>query len=149
MERRHRFIRKLSRCFVDMRNQGFVEHRPEELLAQRIFGIALGYEDINDHDRLRLDPAHALLAGKTDITGEKRVREADRGKALAAHATLNRLELGACGGDGRHIKILAQANRIESLLISESSEIRSSADISERSRKFVRIADQCRTAHTG
>ena len=119
MERRHRILRKLSRCFVDLRNQGFVEHRPEELLAQRINGIILGYEDINDHDRLRLDPVHALLAGKTDITGEKRIRKADRGKALAAHATLNRLELGACGGDGRYYKILANAESIEALLISE------------------------------
>ena len=66
-----------------------------------------------------LDPGHALLAGKADITGENRIREADQGKALAAHATLNRLELEACGGDGRYIKIEAQADKIESLLISE------------------------------
>ncbi len=88
MELRHRIIRKLSHCFVDLRNQGFVEHRLEELGAQRINGIILGYEDINDHDRLRLDPVHALLAGKADITGEKRVRKADRGACayqLPAH----------------------------------------------------------------
>lgn len=119
VERHFRIIRKLSRCFVDTRNQYLIEHGLEELLAQRVNGIVLGYEDINDHDRLRLDPVHALLAGKTDITGEKRVRKEDRGKALAAHATLNRLELGACGGDGRYKKILAQADKIESLLISE------------------------------
>ena len=119
MELRYGIIRKLSRCFVDTRNQHLIEHGLEELLAQRVNGVILGYEDINDHDRLRLDPVHALLAGKSDITGEKRVRKEDRGKALAAHATLNRLELGACGGDGRYKKILAQADKIESLLISE------------------------------
>lgn len=119
VERHFRIIRKLSRCFVDTRKQSLIEHGLEELLAQRINGVVLGYEDVNDHDRLRLDPVHALLAGKTDITGEKRVRKEDRGKALAAHATLNRLELGACGGDGRYKKILAQADKIETLLISE------------------------------
>ena len=119
LERRLRIIPRLSLCFADTRNQGFVEHRLVELLAQRIFGIVLGYEDLNDHDRLRLDPVHALLAGKTDITGEKRVHRRDRGKALAARAILNRLELGACGGDGRYRKILADAKSIESLLISE------------------------------
>ncbi len=119
VERRHRIITKLSHCFADTRNQRFVEHRVVELLAQRINGISLGYEDLNDHDRLRLDPVHALLAGKTNITGEKRVYRQDRGKALAARATLNRLELGACGGDGRYCKILANADSIEALLISE------------------------------
>ena len=119
LELRHRIIEKLSHCFDDTRNQELIEHHLVELLAQRIFGIALGYEDLNDHDRLRLDPVHALLAGKTDVTGEKRVHSRDRGKALAARATLNRLELGACGGDGRYFKILADAKSIETLLISE------------------------------
>ena len=111
LERRLRIIPRLSLCFTDTRNPDLIEHRLVELLAQRIFGIALGYEDLNDHDRLRLDPVHALLAGKTDITGEKRVHRRDRGKALAARATLNRLELGACGSDGRYFKILADAKQ--------------------------------------
>ncbi len=90
-----------------------------ELLAQRINALALGYEDVNDHDRLRLDPVHALLAGKEDITGQERVLERDKGRALAGHATLNRLELGACGSDGRYHKIVAQLDQIEDLLIKE------------------------------
>ena len=77
--------------FIDGRDQRYVEHSVKELLAQRINGIALGYEDLNDHDRLRLDPVHALLAGKEDLTGEQRVKEADRGRALAGRSTLNRL----------------------------------------------------------
>ena len=52
--------------------------------------MALGYEDLNHHDRLRLDPLHALMAGKADVLGEDRLCQEDRGKALAAHSTLNR-----------------------------------------------------------
>ena len=73
----------------------------------------------NDHDRLRLDPLHALLAGKADVLGEDRLCQEDRGKALAAHSTLNRLELGALGGDTRYKKIIAKPQEIEALLIEE------------------------------
>ena len=78
-----------------------IEHRLSELLRQWIFGLALGYEDLNDHDRLRVDPVHAVPAGKKDVTGEHRAHKADRGNALAAHSTLNRMELGAEHLDGR------------------------------------------------
>ena len=63
------------------------------MLAQRIYGLALGYEDINDHQRLRLDPLLATACNKTDPLGEDRLNPADRGIALAAPCTLNRLEL--------------------------------------------------------
>ena len=119
VESRHGIIEELSECFVDGRDQRYVEHSVKELLAQRINGIVLGYEDLNDHDRLRLDPVHALLAGKDDLTGEDRAKEADRGRALAGRSTLNRLELGACGGDERYCRIVAQADKIEQLLIRE------------------------------
>ena len=112
-------VRRLADCFVDGRDQRFVEHRLEHLIGQRLFGVALGYEDLNDHDRLRLDPLQALLVGKADVLGEDRVNPNDRGKALAAHATLNRLELGAEKLDGRYRKIGAQPERIEELLITE------------------------------
>ena len=81
--------------------------------------MALGYEDLNDHDRLRLDPLHALIAGKADVLGEDRLCAGDKGKALAAHSTLNRLELGALGGDARYKKIIARPEEIEALLIEE------------------------------
>jgi hypothetical protein len=83
----------LARCFRDGRNAVWVEHSVEQMLAQRIYGLALGYEDLNDHQRLRLDPLLATACNKTDPLGEERLHPADRGIALAAPATLNRLEL--------------------------------------------------------
>ena len=62
---------------------------------QRVFGLALGYEDLNDHDDLRRDPMLAVALGKDDVKGEQRRRAQDRGKALAGKSTLNRLELTA------------------------------------------------------
>jgi hypothetical protein len=85
--------RSLAECFADGRNQVWVEHSVQEMLAQRIYGLALGYEDINDHQRLRLDPLMAAACDKTDPLGEERLNPADRGIALAAPSTLNRLEL--------------------------------------------------------
>src|SRR5437773_71126 len=73
----------------------FIEFTVEELVAQRVYGIALGYEDLNDHDRLRSDPALAVMVGKEDLKGEHRRLDEDRGKALAGKSTLNRLELGS------------------------------------------------------
>jgi len=84
---------ELALCFYDTRNQDWVDHSVQELLRQRLFGTALGYEDINDHQRLRLDPLLAVACGKTDPLGEQRVMPQFRGIALAAPSTLNRLEL--------------------------------------------------------
>jgi hypothetical protein len=110
---------KLAACFQDKRLPCLVEHSVEELLRQRIGALALGYEDLNDHDRLRHDPLCALLANKKDILGNDRHSQEDKGKALAGHSTLNRLELGANGGDGKYKKILPQAEAIQALLLSE------------------------------
>jgi hypothetical protein len=110
---------KLATCFRDGRSQPLVEHSVEELLRQRIGALALGYEDLNDHDRLRHDPLCALLANKKDILGNDRLCEQDKGKALAGHSTLNRLEQGANGGDGKYKKILADSEQIEALLLTE------------------------------
>src|SRR5258705_8665747 len=112
-------IERLAGCFCNYRLPCLVEHQVSELLRQRIGALALGYEDLNDHDRLRLDPLHALIAGKADVLGEDRLCEEDKGKALAAHSTLNRLELGALGGDTRYKKIIANPQEIEALLIEE------------------------------
>ena len=125
-------LRRLAGCFADLRYQPLVEHRVEELLRQRIGALALGYEDRNDHDRLRHDPLCALLAGKEDVLGGDRVCELDKGKALAAHSTLNRMELGALGGDGRYKKILAQPGQIAALLLEEGVKA-----IPRRSREIV------------
>ena len=122
LESHPRFIEEFSQCFVDGRDQRYVEH-VQELLAQRINGIVLGYEDLNDHDRQRLDMVHAMLAGKVDLTGEQRDKQRDREKALAGRSTFNRLELGACGGDERYCEIEAQAEQIEGLLIREGVKV--------------------------
>lgn len=85
--------RALAACFFDHRAQPWVEHSLEQLLAQRLYGLALGYEDLNDHQQLRRDPLLAVAAGKADPLGHDRLNPADRGIALAAPCTLNRLEL--------------------------------------------------------
>lgn len=119
VEARCGIIAKLATCFDDRRNPELIEHSVAHLLAQRINGLTMGYEDLNDHDSLRLDPAHALAAGKEDLLGENRLEENDRGKALAASSTLNRLELAAQAPDDRYRKIVADSPAIEALLIEE------------------------------
>ncbi len=57
---------RLAACFKDSRDPPYTEHRLETLLMQRVVGIALGYEDLNDHDHLRQDPVMAVLAGKLE-----------------------------------------------------------------------------------
>lgn len=83
----------LARCFEDRREQVYVDHTVEQLLAQRIYGLALGYADLNDHEQLRRDPLLAAACEKRDPLGQDRFNPADRGVALAGSATLNRLEL--------------------------------------------------------
>lgn len=85
--------RALAGCFCDQRDQRFVDHSMQQLLAQRIYGLALGYEDLNDHEHLRRDPLLATACDKRDPLGQDRVNPQDRGIALAAPSTLNRLEL--------------------------------------------------------
>ena len=84
---------RLARCFTDYRNPLSIEHPVQALLAQRIYGVALGYEDLNDHDVLRSDSLLAMLVGKKDLTGERRARTHGHGHPLASSSTLNRLEL--------------------------------------------------------
>ena len=93
VEKRTGILAQFAACFRDSRDPARVEHTVEELVAQRVYGLALGYEDLNDHDELRHDPLLAVLVEKSDPAGEKRARGRDRGKALAGKSTLNRLEL--------------------------------------------------------
>ena len=88
------WVKRFAGCFRDRRDPMRTEHSVEVLVAQRVLGIALGYEDLNDHETLRDDALFALAAGQPDVTGEQRVRERDRGHALAGKSTLNRLERG-------------------------------------------------------
>jgi len=93
VEQRTGIIRRFAACFHDCRDPRWTEFTVEELVGQRVYALALGYEDLNDHDQLRSDPALAVAVGKQDVKGETRRFEADRGKALAGKSTLNRLEL--------------------------------------------------------
>ena len=83
--------RQLAGCFIDPRDARFVEHEVGELVAQGPNALALGYEDLNDHADLRRHPLLAVAAGKVEALGLER-NEADRGRALAAPATLQRME---------------------------------------------------------
>jgi hypothetical protein len=107
-------LRSLAECFVDGRDRVFVDHELEPLLAQRVYGLALGYEDLNDHERLRLDPLLAVAVGKCDPLGEDRLR--DRGVALAAPSTLNRLELGN-SQVSRYHKVQHDPKKVEQSLL--------------------------------
>ena len=93
LEEKTAIVRRFAACFEDYRKADQIEHPLLDLIAQRVFGLALGYEDLNDHDELRGDPMLAVALGKDDVTGQQRRREKDRGKALAGKSTLNRLEL--------------------------------------------------------
>jgi hypothetical protein len=88
------------------------------MLAQRVYGLALGYEDLNDHDQLRADPLLAVLAGVRDPAGQDRKQERDRGKGLAGKSTLNRLELSGekVEKQERYHKIVMQPEAIDRLL---------------------------------
>jgi len=95
VEKRTGIIAQFAACFRDHRQAERIEHRVEELVAQRVYGLALGYEDLNDHEELRRDPLLGVLAEKADPTGASRARARDQGQALAGKSTLNRLELTA------------------------------------------------------
>ena len=111
-----RMTAELAQCFGDKRNPDWVDHSVQELLSQRILATALGYEDINDHHRLRLDPLLAVACGKTDPLGEQRYLPQHRGIALAAPATLNRLEL-SNNKDTRCHKLPHDPAKVEACLL--------------------------------
>lgn len=119
VDKRARITERFSQCFTDHRNPDLIEHSVQELTAQRIYGIALGYEDLNDHDDLRRDPLLAVVVGKEDPTGTNRRREQDRGKALGGKSTLNRLELTApeAGPESRYKKIVLNEPAVDRLLV--------------------------------
>src|ERR1700723_71563 len=107
--------RSLAACFSDLRNPLLIEHSVRELVAQRLLGLAAGYEDLNDHSLLRLDPLFAVAVGKEDPLGTGRAPQ-DQGKALASASTLNRLELGNNKKTGYH-KISANHEAIPGTLL--------------------------------
>lgn len=119
VERRTGVIGQFAGCFTDYRDGALIEHTVEELVGQRLYALALGYEDLNDHDDLRRDPLLATLVGKADVSGAHRVRQRDAGKPLAGKSTLNRLELTAAdaGPAERYKKIVVDGEAVERLLV--------------------------------
>jgi len=106
---------RLAGCFLDGRNQNLIEHTIAEMLAQRVYGIALGYEDLNDHEQLRKDPVFGILAGREDPD-----------TLLAGKSTLNRMELGA-GTKDRYKKITFWKDAVDELLVNVFIESHRSA----------------------
>ena len=118
-ERRRRILDRFARCFVDHRSPDRIEHSVRSLVSQRVVGLALGYEDINDHEQLRSDPLLATVIGEADPTGRGRRRPDDVGKPLAGKSTLNRFEHGAVSRAAvdRYKRIEVKTGAIEDLLI--------------------------------
>ncbi|MCA1575196.1 MAG: IS1380 family transposase [Acidobacteria bacterium] len=119
LELKQGIVSEFARCFTDQRDPEASEFTVEELLKQRVFGLALGYEDLNDHDRLRVDPLLATLCGRADPTGQDRRCASDKGKALAGKSTLNRLELhsGDPERDGAYKKIAVNEKQVEEFFV--------------------------------
>ena len=102
---------RVAACFTDHRDRRLTEHSVRTLVAQRITGIALGYEDLNDHDDLRHDPLLAMLAGK--LRGRRKGCA-----ALAGKSTLNRLEHAPPGGEpGRYHRIGHDPDALQAELV--------------------------------
>ena len=104
-DRRLNLLPRLAECFFDGRNQALIDHSILEMLSQRIYGLALGYEDINDHEQLRTDPVFGILAGREELD-----------EPLAGKSTLNRMELGA-GAKDRYKKITFWKDALDELLV--------------------------------
>ena len=109
VEKRTGILRQFATCFTDYRNADLIDHRVEELVAQRVYGLALGYEDLNDHEELRNDPLLAVLVEKAH-PGEE---------ALAGKSTLNRLELTreTASAKERYKKIVLDHGAVDRLLV--------------------------------
>lgn len=105
-DQRMKLLPRFSQCFLDSRNPALVEHSVEQMLAQRIYGLALGYEDLNDHQQLRHDPLLGVLAGKAEPGTDP----------LAGKSTLSRMELGD-GLPHRYKKITFWRDAIDDLLV--------------------------------
>jgi Transposase DDE domain group 1 len=104
-------VRRFAHCFSDRRDPRYVEHQVETLVGQRIFGLALGYEDLNDHDELRKDPTFTALAGKLEP-----VLRSDC-EALAGKSTLNRLEHMPKRHGAKYHKIDCDQAQVDALLV--------------------------------
>lgn len=119
VERKTGILERFARCFTDYRDPERTEHSVSQLIKQRIFGLCLGYEDLNDHDQLRADPLLATVVGKRDPTGKDRQKTRDCGKPLAGKSTLNRLELtpARASAESRYKKIVVSHEAVNELFL--------------------------------
>jgi hypothetical protein len=129
VEKRFGILKRFAACFRDYRDSQRIDHSLETLISQRVYGIALGYEDLNDHDRLRHDVVMGVLCEKNDPSGMERARKRDQGKAVAGKSTLNRLELTPENANekSRYKKIVAHGEQIEDLIVNAYIETESTA----------------------
>ena len=120
VDKRTGISERLARCFRDYRKQERIEHPVGSMIRQRICGMALGYEDLNDHDRLRHDVVMGVLSEEEEPGGSGRVRKKDQGKSIAGKSTLNRLELTPeqASEKSRYKKIVADGAAIDELMVS-------------------------------
>jgi len=105
-DRRLNLLPRLAQSFLDGRAPDRVEHSILEMVSQRVYGLALGYEDLNDHEQLRIDPLFSMLAGREELD-----------RPLAGKSTLNRLELGD-GTENRYKKVTFWKQGLDELLVS-------------------------------
>jgi hypothetical protein len=107
------YLQRFAQCFIDYRNQDLISHPLSQLLSQRVIGLALGYEDLNDWEQLRFDPLFKLLCRRLDL--EENSSAVDEVAALAGKSTLNRLELTPADATerSRYKKILYVEKSIE------------------------------------
>jgi hypothetical protein len=119
VERCFGILKRLAGCFRDYRDRQRSEHSLQTLISQRVYGIALGYEDLNDHDSLRHDVMMGVLCEKSDPRGMGRARKRDQGRAVAGKSTLNRLELTPeqANEKSRYKKIVAHGDQIDDLMV--------------------------------
>ena len=119
IDKANNLLKDFAGCFTDYRDCRYTEHRVRELISQRVYGICLGYEDLNDHDLLRNDPLLATMCGKEDPEGEGRKLVRDKGKALAGKSTLHRLETahGDASKAERYKKVVYDAGAIEEYFV--------------------------------
>jgi hypothetical protein len=105
-DRKLNLLSRFSQCFLDGRDPARIEHSVEEMVSQRVYGLALGYEDLNDHEQLRQDPLMGVLAGKDQPGAD----------TLAGKSTLSRMELGD-GTPDRYKKITFWRPAVDDLLV--------------------------------
>jgi hypothetical protein len=115
-DRRLKLMERFAGCFVDRREAALTKHSVQQLVSQRVYGLALGYEDLNDHEQLRQDPMLRLLSGKAEIAEQ----------TLAGKSTLCRLERND-GSASRYSKITYWRDTIDELLVKIFLEAHASA----------------------